>query len=77
MLQNRYQTFYNKPTMTPTTIHELIKLLSTILVEHGGGTPIEFQDYDEEERNVDIILENKVNYTDSSESTKKLCIRIV
>lgn len=63
--------------MTPTTIHELITLLNQIAVEHGTDTPVEFQDYDEDERNVDIVLENKVNFTDSSESTKKLCIRIV
>lgn len=63
--------------MTPTTLQELIDLLSTILIEHGGDTPVEFQDYDEDERSVDIVLENKVNYTDSSESTKKLCIRSV
>lgn len=63
--------------MTPTTLHELITLLNQIAVEHGSETSVEFQDYDEEERNVDIVLENKVNFTDSSESTKKLCIRIV
>lgn len=63
--------------MTPTTIQELITLLTQIMIENGGDTPLEFQDYDEDERNVDIVLENKISFTDSSESTKKLCIRIV
>lgn len=63
--------------MQPTTLHELITLLNQIAVEFGSETSVEFQDYDEDERNVDIVIEHKINFTDSSESTKKLCIRIV
>lgn len=63
--------------LNPTTVTEMIILLTKIATEHGGDTLLEFQDYDEDERNVDIVIEDKINYTDSSESTKKLCIRIV
>ena len=60
---------------TPSTIHELITLLNRIALEHDGSTPVEFQDYDEEEQHVEIVMKNIVNYTDPSCSTKKLCIR--
>lgn len=63
--------------MAPTNLHEFINLLNQIASEHGGETLLEFQDIDWEERNVDIFLENIVNYTDSSESSKKLIIRQV
>lgn len=61
--------------MNPTTLQELITLLTQIMIENGGETPIEFQDYDEENREIEIMMENNICYTDSSESTKKLCIR--
>lgn len=63
--------------MNPTTVQELITILTQVVIEYGGDTPLEFQDYDEDERNVDIVLENKISYTNSSETTKKLAIRIV
>ena len=63
--------------MIPTTIHELISFLNQIAVEQGGQTAVEFQDYDEDERNVEIILENKINCTEPSKSSKKLIIRYI
>lgn len=37
--------------------------------------PIEFQDLDCDETDIDIILENNVDYIDPSNTYKKLCIR--
>ena len=61
--------------MNPTNLQELINLLTKIQAEHGGETVVEFQDYDEGEREVQIAIESKVDYTDSANSTKKLVIR--
>lgn len=61
--------------MNPTTLQELITLLTQIVIEHGGDTPVEFQDYDEDEREVQIVIETKTDYTDSGNNNKKLCIR--
>ena len=61
--------------MNPTTVQEMITLLSQIATEYGEDTPLEFQDYDWDEKQVKIILENIINYTDSSDSSKKLIIR--
>ena len=61
--------------MKPTTLQELVQLLSNIIIEHGGETPVEFQDYDGDGRNVEIVLVNEVNYSDDSDSSRKLCIR--
>lgn len=63
--------------LNPTTVTEMIILLTKIATEHGGDTLLEFQDYDEDERQVDIVIENKINYSNSDESIKKLAIRIV
>jgi len=62
-------------TSSPATIHELIRLLNRIAVEHGTDTPVEFQDRDCDEIDIDIILENNVDYIDPSNTYKKLCIR--
>ena len=61
--------------MNPTNLQELINLLTKIQTEHGGETMIEFQDYDEVERNVEIVMETKINCIDPTNITKKLCIR--
>lgn len=60
---------------TPSTIHELITLLNRIAVEHGTDIPVEFQDRDCDEIDIDIILENNVDYIDPSNTYKTLCIR--
>ena len=61
--------------MNPTNLQELINLLTKIQTEQGGETMIEFQDYDEDEREVEIVIESKTDYTDYANSTKKLVIR--
>lgn len=61
--------------MNPSNLQELITLLTKIQIDHGGEIPIEFQDYDEDEREVQIVIESKTDYTDFAKTTKKLCIR--
>lgn len=61
---------------TPATIHELITLLNRIALEHGTDIPIEFQDRDCDETDIEIVLENNVDYIDPSNTYKKLCIRM-
>lgn len=60
---------------SPTTIQELITLLNRIALEHGTDTPVEFQDCGEDDVNVEIVLKNNVDYTNPSNSYKKLCIQ--
>ena len=64
--------------MNPTTVQEMITLLSQIATEYGGDTSLEFQDYDwDKKQQVRILVENIVDFTDSSKSHKKLIIRDV
>ena len=64
--------------MNPTTVQEMITLLSQIATEYGGDTPLEFQDCDwDKKQQVRILVENIVDFTDSSKSHKKLIIRDV
>ena len=63
--------------MNPTTVREMQDLLGKIAAQYGGDTVLEFQDIDWEENTVKIFVENIVNYTDPSESSKKLIIRTV
>lgn len=63
--------------MNLTTVQEMQDLLGKIAAQYGGDTVLEFQDIDWEEVNVKIFVENIVNYTDTSESSKKLIIRYI
>ena len=61
--------------MNPSNLQELITLLTQIQIDHGGETEIQFQDFDEGERDVQIVIERRIDYTDFAKTTKKLCIR--